>query len=172
MESPYLIILALLGWGLSLYFGFFRYRQFQWTRKKVQYDLFTRINQRSDQLFLRVTALATLQQKNAKLKAKFRGVLHKYLEGWQEKIMMIQADTVNEKMARFWVDGMLNELTLLGEQQQELIHQLNETVNEEAISMAVIRAHLNLAANPTEGKEIKTQLLLELSQQTPNPSSI
>lgn len=172
MESPYLIILALLGWGLSLYFGFFRYRQFQWTRLKVQHDLFTRINQRSDQLFLRVTALATLQQKNAKLKAKFRGVLHKYLEGWQEKIMMINANTVNQRMADFWINGMLNELTLLSEQQPALISQLTETVNEEVNSLAVIRAHLNLVANPTEAKTIKARLLLQLSQKTPNSPSI
>jgi hypothetical protein len=72
----YLLLLAALGWVVSLYFGFFRYRQYVWSRNKVRYDLLQKIDQRRADLatkllmFLEISTSA--KPRKARVKALFR----------------------------------------------------------------------------------------------------
>ncbi|MEM9836549.1 MAG: hypothetical protein AAF828_08610 [Bacteroidota bacterium] len=172
MQDPYLFIFALLGWGLTLYFGFFRYRQYQWTRRKVQYDLFTKINQRSDQLFLKVTTLSVIRDQNEKVTAKHQGVLHKYLEGWCEKILLIRSEMVPQDVALFWLNGMVRELQILGQQHPELPTELAQQIGEVATSELDFEPLFALYPAPKPISSAALSNLLQSFQSLPSKAPI
>ncbi|MEL6276725.1 MAG: hypothetical protein AAFU03_16625 [Bacteroidota bacterium] len=121
-----LLLFATLGWVLTIYFGFFRFKHYQWAKKKVQYDLFTRINQKSDQLFIRTTTLSSIKGKNQKISAKRNGVLSKYLETIGEKLLLLRNEMIPSEVAQFWLKGIVNELCILREQDADFIAELRE----------------------------------------------
>ena len=77
-SSPnfYLLILAALGWSVSLYFGFFRYRQYVWSRNKVRYDLLQKIDQRradlASKLLMLLEISTSAKPRKPRIKALFR----------------------------------------------------------------------------------------------------
>ena len=103
MQTLYLIILAILGWGLTVYFGFFRLRQYQWTRLKVESDLFLKLNQRGGQLFLKLSNLSILSQKNDRLNVKYLTVKQAYIQLWREKIFLFNRGVVPKEVYTFWI---------------------------------------------------------------------
>lgn len=135
MTDNYLLLLAVLGWALTIYFGFYRYRQYVWTRRKTQYDLFTRINQRSDRLFLNLAVLLALPRKGAKGQAKFTALTQKYLESIEEKIILIKDTQLPEKLAVFWLKGILNELDQLRKTDPQFLQTLTASAQEIPINL-------------------------------------
>lgn len=87
----YLLLLAALGWLLSLYFGFFRYRQFIWSRNKVRYDLLLKIDQRRANLASKLLVLLELEKKDRRNTARISGLLRRYLE------LLRQIDFLNDQ---------------------------------------------------------------------------
>ncbi|PHI19700.1 hypothetical protein CEQ90_11670 [Lewinellaceae bacterium SD302] len=134
MTPTHLTILAVLGWSLTLYFGFYRYRQYVWSRRKVQYDLFTRINQRSDRLFLSLNIMLALPRKGAKGQAKFAGLRHKYLEGIREKTILLASTQLPEELAVFWLRGILAELDQLDQRDDQFLRKLNDYATRHRIA--------------------------------------
>ncbi len=126
INEGYLIAFGALGWLLTLYFGFFRFKHYLWARRKVQYDLFTKINQNNNNLFLKVTTLTSIKDKNKKISAKRYGVLIKYVENCSEKIFLIRGNLVSKEIALFWVNGMIDELKILAQQDEETFTELEE----------------------------------------------
>ena len=127
----YIIVLGSVGWLLTVYFGFYRFRQYQWARHKVQYDLFTKINQRSDTLFLRVTTLSGIKNRNEKLRARRHGVLVKYTEHLNEKVFLMQQRIVSPKIGTFWIQSMLNELRTLARQNECFLAELRSLLDQD-----------------------------------------
>lgn len=134
MSPTYLTIFAVLGWLLTLYFGFYRYRQYVWSRRKVQYDLFTRINQRSDRIFLSLNVMLSLPRKGPKGQAKFAGLCLKYLEGIQEKMLLASDTQLPRKLAVFWLRGILRELAQLDRQDANALQYLMDFASEFSIA--------------------------------------
>jgi len=74
----YLLILAALGWAVSLYFGFFRYRQYVWSRNKVRYDLLQKIDQRRSDLAAKLLMVCEIRTDARPRKARLRALLRRY----------------------------------------------------------------------------------------------
>jgi len=74
----YLLILAALGWAVSLYFGFFRYRQYVWSRNKVRYDLMQKIDQRRSDLAAKLLMFCEIRTDARPRKARLRALLRRY----------------------------------------------------------------------------------------------
>ncbi|MEM7575344.1 MAG: hypothetical protein AAF433_20725 [Bacteroidota bacterium] len=124
MDNLPLIIFASIGWLLSLYFGFFRFKQYQWSKRKVQVDLFARLNQNGRSLYWKLRTLNSISSRNDKLRIRQQGVLEKYLDHLAEKQLLLQRGMVNEEMGRYWLRGLLNELRQLQFDQDAVREQL------------------------------------------------
>lgn len=124
MDNLPLIIFASIGWLLSLYFGFFRFKQYQWSKRKVQVDLFARLNQNGRSLYWKLRTLNSISSRNDKLRIRQQGVLEKYLDHLAEKQLLLQGGMVNEEMGRYWLRGVLNELRQLQLEQDAVREQL------------------------------------------------
>jgi len=74
----YLLIFAGLGWAVSLYFGFFRYRQYVWSRNKVRYDLMQKIDQRRSDLAAKLLMFCEISTAAKPRKARLRSLLRRY----------------------------------------------------------------------------------------------
>lgn len=75
----YLLTFAALGWAVSLYFGFFRYRQYVWSRNKVRYDLLQKIDQRRSDLAAKLLMFCEISTSAKPRKARLRSLLRRYL---------------------------------------------------------------------------------------------
>lgn len=159
MTNNFLLVFAILGWGLTIYFGFFRYRQYVWSRKKVQYDLFTRINQRSDRLYLSLSVLLVLPRKGDKGKAKFAALKHKYLEGIFEKIVLIRGAKLPEELALFWTKGIQTELSVLSDQDENFTASLRQ--QSEKFGWETAALELFLTAPQTRPNQDASERILE-----------
>ena len=126
MENLPLIIFASIGWLLSLYFGFFRFKQYQWSKRKVQGDLFARLNQNGRSLYWKLRTLGMIRSRNEKLRIRHQGVLEKYLDHQAEKQLLLSQGMVNEEMGRYWLRSLLDELRNLQMQNDLLREQLLE----------------------------------------------
>ena len=82
--NVYLLILAALGWAVSLYFGFFRYRQYVWSRNKVRYDLLQKIDQRRSDLAAKLLMFCTISTTAKPRKARLRALLRRYFSLLQQ----------------------------------------------------------------------------------------
>tara|TARA_R110002096_G_scaffold422373_2_gene628818 strand:- start:2467 stop:2973 length:507 start_codon:yes stop_codon:yes gene_type:complete len=129
----FLIIFGAIGWLLSLYFGFFRFKQYVWAKSKVQYDLFTRINQKSNNLFLKATTLIPIQGKSEKVSAKIEGVWIKYLENFTEKVFLMRCEMAPKEIALFWVNGTINELQVFALQDKAVLTKLRNLSEQSCI---------------------------------------
>ncbi|MEO0788441.1 MAG: hypothetical protein AAFY36_07270 [Bacteroidota bacterium] len=127
MDNLSLLIFALFGWALSIYFGFFRYRQYQWTRRKVEGDLFARLNQNGRGLYWKLRALGPIRERNAKLRHRHAAVLEKYLDHWAEKRLLLRNGHVSEAMGKFWLEVWLDELKQFQLSGNALAEQLLQT---------------------------------------------
>jgi len=78
--NQYLILLAGLGWLLSLYFGFFRYRQFVWSRNKVRYDLLLKVDQRRAELASKLLLLTSLESDGKRAEARIASLARRYFQ--------------------------------------------------------------------------------------------
>lgn len=78
--NQYLILLAGLGWLLSLYFGFFRYRQFVWSRNKVRYDLLLKVDQRRAELSSKLLLLIYLKGDGKRVEARIASLARRYFQ--------------------------------------------------------------------------------------------
>ncbi len=72
--------MAVLGWAVSIYFGFFRYRQYVWSRNKVRYDLFYKIDQRRANLAAKLRLFADLKKEGKPRIIRARSLFRRYLE--------------------------------------------------------------------------------------------
>ncbi len=120
----YLVIFGTIGWLMTLYFGFFRYRHYAWAKKKVQFDLFTRVNQSNNNLFLKTTTLLSVKDKNNKTQAKSSGVLTKYFDHIVEKVFLIRAKVVDQKIAAHWIAGIRTDMDYLQRQDESVVQEL------------------------------------------------
>lgn len=123
-HNIYFVLLGALGWALTLYFGFFRFKHYVWAKRKVQFDLFTKINQNNHNLFLKVMTLTSIKNANAKVSAKRQGVLIKYLENFHEKIFLMKSQLVSKEIGQFWINGMINELQILSNKDENFLQDL------------------------------------------------
>ena len=129
LSELYIIVFGSVGWLLTIYFGFYRFRQYQWAKRKVQYDLFTKINQSSYHLFLRATTLSGIENKNEKVRAKRHGVLIKYVENMNEKVFLMRGRMVSPEIGSFWINGMINELRVLAQQDECFLAELQDILD-------------------------------------------
>lgn len=148
MDNTSLLIFGLIGWGLSLYFGFFRFRQYQWTRKKVEGDLFARLNQNGRSLYWKLRALTPIKEKNAKLENRHAAVLEKYLDHWAEKRLLLQSGTISERMGKFWLRIWLDELRQLLLADRGMEKQLLEISSVSYRQMPMLKPVIDLATQP------------------------
>jgi hypothetical protein len=82
--NTYLLIFAALGWAVSLYFGFFRYRQYVWSRNKVRYDLMQKIDQRRVDLAAKLLMLCEISTPAKPRKPRLRSLLRRYFSLLQQ----------------------------------------------------------------------------------------
>ncbi len=150
LSELYIIIFGSIGWLLTIYFGFYRFKQYQWAKRKVQYDLFTKINQSSYQLFLRVTTLSGIENKNEKIRAKRYGVLIKYVENMNEKVFLMRGRMVSPEIGSFWINGILNELRVLMQQDERFLSELQDILDREVIVSYPLHTLLDAAKNGGE----------------------
>lgn len=80
----YLLVFAALGWAVSLYFGFFRYRQYVWSRNKVRYDLMQKIDQRRSDLAAKLLMFCEISTAAKPRKARLRSMLRRYFSLLQQ----------------------------------------------------------------------------------------
>ncbi|MEM6395843.1 MAG: hypothetical protein AAF741_05815 [Bacteroidota bacterium] len=153
MDNISLLIFGLLGWGLSLYFGFFRFRQYQWTRRKVEGDLFARLNQNGRSLYWKLRSLAPIKEKNAKLKNRYAAVLEKYLDHWAEKRLLLQSGTISNNMGEFWLRIWLDELRQLLSTDREMETQLLEISTVSYRRIPALKPIIEAASRPTIEEE-------------------
>ena len=147
ISELYIIVFGSIGWLLTIYFGFYRFRQYQWAKRKVQYDLFTKINQSSYSLFLRATTLSGIKNKNGKIQAKRHGVLIKYVENINEKVFLMRGQMVSPEIGSFWINGILNELRVLAQQDESFLSELRGILDREVIVNYPLSSLLETAEN-------------------------
>ena len=162
LSELYIIVFGSIGWLLTIYFGFYRFRQYQWAKRKVQYDLFTKINQSSYSLFLRATTLSGIQNKNGKIRAKRHGVLIKYVENMNEKVFLMRGRMVSPEIGAFWINGMLNELRVLVQQDESFLSELQGILDQEVIVNYPLPALLEVTK---KGGEVSVQTVESLYTQ-------
>ena len=133
LSELYIIIFGSLGWLLTIYFGFYRFKQYQWAKRKVQYDLFTKINQSNYNLFLRATTLSGIKNGNEKIRAKRYGVLIKYVENMNEKVFLMRGRMVSPEIGFFWINGIINELRVLMQQDKHFLSELQDILDRKVI---------------------------------------
>lgn len=124
MDNLALIIFASIGWLLSLYFGFFRFKQYQWSKRKVQGDLFARLNHNGRMLYWKLRTLGKIQTRNHKLGTRHQAVLEKYLDHLAEKRLLLRQGMVAEEMGHYWLRSLLDELKALQTQNDGFRKQL------------------------------------------------
>ncbi|WP_273447121.1 hypothetical protein [Neolewinella agarilytica] len=120
--NQYLIILAGLGWLLSLYFGFFRYRQFVWSRNKVRYDLLLKVDQRRAELASKILLLTSLGADGKRAEARVASLTRRYFQ------LLLQIDYYQSTDGMD--EGMLEHLRQLVRQDLTEISVLQPTLLE------------------------------------------
>lgn len=128
-------LLAAIGTSLTIYFGYFRYKHYVWAKKKVQYDIFVRINQHSTNYFLKVATLLQIRKKNSKLAAKGAAVLTKYAALCQEKFLFIHQQVVSKEMAMYWIQEMQEEWRTLSDIDSMVLQELYEQLTKKSPSL-------------------------------------
>ncbi len=132
MEAAFLIF-ATIGSLLTIYFGFFRYKHFMWAKRKVQYDLFTKLNQRSDQAFIRISSFRTIRHKNEKIASKRRAILQYYLQIIKEKLFYMEQHLVSKEMAFYWLDVCINQLQSILKYAPDAEDDIKELISEHTL---------------------------------------
>lgn len=116
----YLIILAGIGWLLSLYFGFFRYRQFVWSRNKVRFDLLLKVDQRRAELSAKMLLLAGLKPDGKRVGARIQSLLRRYFETLLQIEFFHSEGAIDEAIIDHLNRGVRNDLEELFAKQPEL----------------------------------------------------
>jgi hypothetical protein len=80
----FLLVFAALGWAVSLYFGFFRYRQYVWSRNKVRYDLLQKIDQRRADLASKLLMFLEISTSAKPRKARITALFRRYFSLLQQ----------------------------------------------------------------------------------------
>lgn len=112
----YLLVFGSIGWVLSLYFGFFRFKQYRWTKQKVQADAHSRISKKGQEAFQRLIALNTIKNRGAKAQAKRKAFMLKWLTATHEKMEIIRAGGIPNLLRLSWLRETVHELKMLTEQ--------------------------------------------------------
>ena len=155
-----LFLFAVAGWLLTVYFGFFRFKQYVWSRHKVSYDLFTRQNQRRQSIANRLCRLAAVNREGKGIELKRQLAATAYLEQLRESSLLARRGIVTEEQTQHWVDTVVNQLAGMDEVTLLLLRQRNAALTyafvpldhflDEATSTAPNRAALRQAfLNPT-----------------------
>ncbi|MEL7159219.1 MAG: hypothetical protein AAFN92_00565 [Bacteroidota bacterium] len=109
--NTYLILLAALGWLLSLYFGFFRYRQFIWSRHKVRTDLLLKLDRQRASLAAKVLVVANLGKGGNRNRARLDGLQRRYADLLRQMDFAFSDKLVDDKIFAHWNRGVSNDLT-------------------------------------------------------------
>ena len=133
MNELYWILFGVIGWSLSIYFGFFRFKQYQWTRKKLIFDLFARINQNNSALFIKVIRLIHVKKSQQPVLLGPRyGVLLKYSDKLHEKLFLIRNNVVNRDIARYWIAEISKEIAVLARKDKRVVDELHIMLQSKA----------------------------------------
>ncbi|MEO0733169.1 MAG: hypothetical protein AAFZ52_10060 [Bacteroidota bacterium] len=109
--NTYLILLAALGWLLSLYFGFFRYRQFVWTRNKVRTDLLLKLDRQRATLAAKVLVVASVGKGGNRNRARLDGFQRRYADLLRQMAFAFADELVDDKIFTHWYDGVARDFT-------------------------------------------------------------
>ena len=120
-----LLLFAVAGWLLTVYFGFFRFKQYVWSRHKVSYDLFTRQNQRRQLLGNRLCRLCAVAKEGRGIDLKRRLAATAYLEQLRESSLLARQGIVTQAQINHWLDTILNQLASLDATTLRVLRQSN-----------------------------------------------
>ncbi|MTB53566.1 hypothetical protein [Lewinella sp. W8] len=109
-QNIYLLLLAALGWLLSLYFGFFRFRQFVWSRNKVRYDLLLKVDQRRANLSAKIILLLELDKRNRRVEVGINSLIRRYFELMLQVDFLREQEAIDANILRHWRSGMQTDL--------------------------------------------------------------
>ena len=127
-----MLIFAALGWAISLYFGFFRYRQYVWTRNKVRFDLMQKIDQRRDDLAAKLLMFCEISTAAKPRKARLRSLLRQYFSLLQQ-INFYQNEGVFDAVILDHLRAAItNDLESILSHDKELDSLMNEWLAAEA----------------------------------------
>jgi hypothetical protein len=126
LPTTALLLFGLIGWGLSLYFGFFRFKQFVWTRHKVSYDLFTRQARRRRNLASKLQRLDALPKEGRGIDTRRQLVSVAYLELLAESTFLLRQEVVTAAQGREWMVAILNQLAELAPVSRKRLRHVNE----------------------------------------------
>lgn len=122
----YLLVFAALGWAVSLYFGFFRYRQYIWSRNKVRYDLMQKIDQRRSDLAAKLLMFCEISTAAKPRKARLRSLLRRYLSLLQQVNFYEREGVFDEAILEHLRTAFTADLNQALGHNEELKKQANE----------------------------------------------
>jgi hypothetical protein len=125
-QNIYLLLLAALGWLLSLYFGFFRFRQFVWSRNKVRYDLLIKVDQRRANLAAKIILLLELKKEDRRTEVGLNSLLRRYFELLLQVDFLREQEAVDASILRHWQRGMQTDLRQIMELKPSLGAQVTK----------------------------------------------
>ncbi|MEM9261197.1 MAG: hypothetical protein AAGA62_16275, partial [Bacteroidota bacterium] len=109
-----------------MYFGFFRYRQFVWSRNKVRYDLLLKIDQRRANLAAKLLVLLELEKKDRRNTARIRGLLRRYLELLRQIDFLRDQEIIDAPIQEHFRLGVKQDLRQFSDLQPSLGQILSE----------------------------------------------
>lgn len=116
----FLLVLAALGWAVSLYFGFFRYRQYVWSRNKVRYDLMQRIDQRRADLASKLLMFLEISTSAKPRKARINALLNRYFSLLQQINFYQKEGVFDEPILNHLRTAILTDIKAFVKHDQEL----------------------------------------------------
>lgn len=129
----YLLILAALGWAVSLYFGFFRYRQYVWSRNKVRYDLLQKIDQRRSDLSAKLLMFCEISTTDKPRKARLRALIRRYFSLLQQINFYQNGGVFDDAILEYLRGVVITDLGEILKHDNELNILIKDWLGEEAI---------------------------------------
>jgi hypothetical protein len=128
----YLLVLAALGWAVSLYFGFFRYRQYVWSRNKVRFDLMHKLDQRRSDIAAKLMMLCEISTSAKPRKARLRSLLRRYFSLLQQINFYQNEGVFDEAILRQFRKTINADLHIILRHDNELNTLMNEWFEAES----------------------------------------
>lgn len=130
--NTYLLTLAALGWVVSLYFGFFRYRQYIWSRNKVRYDLMHKIDQQRGDIAAKLLMFCEINTTDELPQAKRRFLLRRYLSLLQQVNFYEHEGVFDKAILGHFRDAAIKDLEQVFDHDKELEQLVNNWLTTEA----------------------------------------